>query len=146
VTTELALILQELGVYYRGLQEHLNTLEETLKTTRPSDDELRMVQQRWTDFLTSLGNLPNEVADALHLLDKAAPKAYRVDDPLTSVLPGITKSSTTQETGASPMQVPGLLLLEGTKIAGSRATKTFWHSFQAFFQLLMPCFRPNTHP
>jgi hypothetical protein len=149
VIKEAAFALRELGLYYRSLQAHLAGLEKTLETIRPSDEELRMVQQSWADLRTSLSNLPNELSDELRVLERLPPIVYHVDDPRTSLLPGFAKPTTTQEIRADHAPHRGQLLWAGTKAAASRtrsAAKTFWRSLQVFFRHLIPRFTPNSRP
>lgn len=88
-----------------------------------------MVQQRWAHFLASLANLPNEVADALLLLENLPPIVFRADDPRTYMQPGLTKPTTPQIIAIIHSRHRGQLLLEGAKVAASgtiSVAQTFW--------------------
>jgi hypothetical protein len=122
-------------------------LKEAFKTSLPSDEELRMVKQRWDYFMTSLNEVPGDVSVALHRIGKLplTTTVYRSDDPQA-----YTESDRSRPeppvTGAPRQE---RLLLEGAKKEASRtrsAVKTFWRALRRFCRHLFPCLRSKSCP
>lgn len=83
---EAASILRQKGEYYRDLQTHIAKLEESIKTTQPSEPELEMLRQRWTGFSTALEPLLSEVGRIQRRLEDPPPAVFRSEHPATRMV------------------------------------------------------------